>query len=149
MLASVQNQTLSKEATAPFKSEGAKQTGGTPPLFGRKECNRGRCRPVQAIALVGGSDGTSRKRQADTALDERVGRIVRQYSLSLDERADVLFFDFHLAFLPDANNLRLCSFKFTRSKRKLTPAGAPEALQCSARKLDALNLLYGPYGDPA
>jgi hypothetical protein len=40
------------------------------------------------------------QRYTDAPLYDRIGRIVAQYNLSLNERADFFIFDFHLAFLP-------------------------------------------------
>jgi hypothetical protein len=56
------------------------------------------------------------KQSADTALDEQIGPVVRQYYLRLNERADFLahrfLFDCHWGVLCKLNNLKLSLFKF-------------------------------------
>jgi hypothetical protein len=64
-----------------------------------KQTTGGRNRPVQAILFVGASPAAFGQCQTDTPLYERIGRIVRQEWLTLNEREDFFLFDFHLAFL--------------------------------------------------
>jgi hypothetical protein len=81
------------------------------------------------MLFVGASAAAFGKRQADTALYERIGRVVGQCSLSLNERADFFIFDFHLAFLPKGQQPQALFVQIYPFQAGPKPPAQPDAIK--------------------